>query len=124
MIKLFAKMRGKAGLIPLAIMVILFVGLKPPSPPTIVQEGIKIATWKATNEGWEISWEVEDDRISVGDDTFIIQMCDRQIPARRGYGAWREVGRTKALKFEKKEFIRARDVMLRIAVDKGAISEE
>ena len=116
--------RGKLGLVPFAVMMLVFVGTKQPSPPTIVQEGIKLATWKATNEGWEISWEVEDDRISVGGATFIIQMCDRQIPARKGYGAWREVGRTKALKFEKKEFIRARDVMLRIAVDKGAISEE
>lgn len=118
------EIRGKLGLIPLAVVMLLHAGNKPPSPPTLVQEGIKIATWKANNHGWELSWEVQDNRIILGEDTFIIQMCDRQIPARRGYGAWREVGRTKTLKFSKDEFIRARDVMLRIVVDKGAISEE
>lgn len=120
MIKL-KTIRGKWGLVPLAAITLFAAGSKDPSPPTFIQEGIKLATWKATNYGWEISWEVEDDRIAVGYDAFIIQMSERQIPARTGWSPWREIGRTKDLKFAKAEFIRAKDVRLRIVVDKGAM---
>jgi hypothetical protein len=111
-------------LIPFAVLATIFAGSKPPSPPTLVEKGIKLTTFSAPIAGgMTIGWETEDDRIALGEDEFIIECRDRQIPARTGWSQWREIGRTKETKFSAKGFWRNRDVNLRIRVDKGAISK-
>ena len=35
------------GLIPLAVVMTIFAGSKPPSPPTVVEKGIKLTTFSA-----------------------------------------------------------------------------
>jgi hypothetical protein len=70
-----------------------------------------------------IGWETEDDRIVLGEDEFIVEYQERQIPARTGWSKWKEVGRTKTTDFHADGFWRNRDVRLRIRVDKGAISK-
>lgn len=110
--------------IPMAILATIFAGSKTPSPPTLVEKGIKLTTFSAhITGGMTIGWETEDDRIVLGKDEFIIECSDRQIPARTGWSEWREIGRTKETKFSAKGFWRNRDVRLRIRVNKGAIAK-
>lgn len=112
------------GLALLAVAMTIFAGSKPPSPPTIVEKGIKLTTFSAPIiGGMTIGWETEDDRINLGEDEFVIECQDRQIPARKGWSQWRELGRTKTTEFSAKGFWRNRDVRLRIRVDKGAIAK-
>lgn len=107
-----------------AVLATIFAGSKPPSPPTLVEKGIKLTAFSApVTGGMTIGWETEDDRIVLGEDEFIIECSDRQIPARTGWSKWRELGRTKTTEFSAKGFWRNRDVRLRIRVDKGAISK-
>jgi hypothetical protein len=110
--------------IPMAIFATIFAGSKPPSPPTLVEKGIKLTTFSAPIiGGMNIGWETEDDRIVLGEDEFIVEYQERQIPARTGWSKWKEVGRTKTTDFHADGFWRNRDVRLRIRVDKGAISK-
>lgn len=110
------------GLLVLAICAVWFGGSKPPSPPIVQEEGIKVLTFSAPiTGGLEMTWETVDARIDVGTDDFIVYVSERQIPARTGWSAWRELGRTKETAFQTDGFWRNRDVRLRIAVDKGAI---
>lgn len=112
------------GLIPLAVVMIIFAGSKPPSPPTVVEKGIKLTTFSAPiTGGMTIGWETEDDRIVLGEDEFIVEYQERQIPARTGWSQWRELGRTKTTEFSADGFWRNHDVRLRIRVDKGAIAK-
>lgn len=112
------------GLIPLAVVMTIFAGSKPPSPPTLVEKGIKLTTFSAPiTGGMNIGWETEDDRIVLGEDEFIIEYQERQIPARTGWSQWKELGRTKETKVSAKGFWRNRDVRLRIRVNKGAITK-
>lgn len=112
------------GLIPLAVVMTIFAGSKPPSPPTLVEKGIKLTTFSAPiTGGMTIGWETEDDRIVLGEDEFIVECQDRQIPARTGWSKWRELGRTKTTDFHANGFWRNRDVRLRIRVNKGAIAK-
>jgi hypothetical protein len=107
-----------------AVLATIFAGSKPPSPPTLVEKGIKLTTFSAPIiGGMNIGWETEDERITLGEDEFIIEYRERQIPARKGWSEWREVGRTKTTEFSAKGFWRNRDILLRIRVDKGAISK-
>lgn len=110
--------------VPMAILATIFAGSKPPSPPTLVEKGIKLTTFSAPiTGGMNIGWEVEDDRITLGEDEFIVECQDRQIPARTGWSKWRELGRTRTTEFSADGFWRNRDVRLRIRVDKGAIAK-
>ena len=112
------------GWIILAVLMTIFAGSKPPSPPTVVEKGIKLTTFSAPiTGGMNIGWEVEDDRITLGEDEFIVEYQERQIPSRTGWSQWREAGRTKSTEFSAKGFWRNRDVRLRIRVNKGAISK-
>ena len=107
-----------------AVLATIFAGSKPPSPPTVVEKGIKLTTFSAPiTGGMNIGWEVEDDRITLGEDEFIVECQDRQIPSRTGWSKWKEVGRTKATDFHADGFWRNRDVRLRIRVNKGAIAK-
>jgi hypothetical protein len=108
----------------LAVLMTIFAGSKPPSPPTVVEKGIKLTTFSAPiTGGMNIGWEVEDDRITLGEDEFIVEYQERQIPSRTGWSQWKELGRTKTTEISAKGFWRNRDVRLRIRVDKGAISK-
>lgn len=112
------------GWVILAIAMTIFAGSKPPSPPTVVEKGIKLTTFSAPiTGGMTIGWEVEDDRITLGEDEFFVDYQERQIPARTGWSQWRELGRTKTTDFHADGFWRNRDVRLRIRVNKGAISK-
>ena len=112
------------GWIIFAVVMTIFAGSKPPSPPTVVEKGIKFTTFSVPiTGGMTIGWEVEDDRITLGEDEFIVECKERQIPSRTGWSKWQELGRTKTTKFSAKGFWRNRDVRLRIRVDKGAISK-
>jgi hypothetical protein len=112
------------GWIILAVLMTIFAGSKPPSPPTVVEKGIKLTTFSAPiTGGMTIGWETEDDRIVLGEDEFIVEYQDRQIPSRTGWSMWREAGRTKTTNFHADGFWRNRDVRLRIRVDKGAIAK-
>lgn len=105
-----------------AIGAIIFAGAKPPSPPIIQERGIKVVSYSApTSGGVEMSWKVEDERIKVGEDEFVIYIQERQIPSRTGWSRKTEVGRTKELHFKKDGFWRNRDVVIWVEVDKGAI---
>lgn len=107
-----------------ALLTTIYAGSKPPLPPTILEKGIKLTTFSAPiTGGMTIGWETEDDRITLGEDEFIVECQERQIPARTGWGLWREIGRTKTTEFSAKGFWRNRDVRLRIRVDKGAIAK-
>jgi hypothetical protein len=107
-----------------AAIATVFAGSKPPSPPTVVDKGIKLTTFSAPIfGGMDIGWETEDERITLGEDEFIIECQDRQIPARTGWSNWREIGRTKETDFHAEGFWRNRDVRLRIRVEKGAIAK-
>jgi hypothetical protein len=112
------------GWIIFAALMTIFAGSKPPSPPTVVEKGIKLTIFSAPiTGGMTIGWETEDDRIVLGEDEFIVEYQERQIPARTGWSKWKELGRTKETEFSAKGFWRNRDVRLRIRVDKGAIAK-
>lgn len=112
------------GWIILAALMTIYAGSKPPSPPTVVEKGIKLTTFSAPiTGGMIIVWETEDDRIVLGEDEFIIEYQERQIPARTGWSKWKKLGRTKETDFHADGFWRNRDVRLRIRVDKGAIAK-
>lgn len=115
--------QGRASMCLWCVLWCLYGGKKPDIPPVVTQEGIKLKTLEVGTGkgGLEVSWETKDDRIVVGEDTFIIKCRDRQIPARIGWGAWREIGRTKDTSFSADGFWKSRDIMIRIEVDKGAI---
>jgi hypothetical protein len=108
----------------LAIGAILFGGSKPPSPPVVMEEGIEIKSYKADAKGATFEWVTKDDRIEVGKDVFIVEYRERQIAPRTGYSAWRKLGETKEEKFSSNVFLRNRDIIVRISVDKGAIIDE
>jgi hypothetical protein len=111
-------------LLVMAIGAIIFGGSKPPSPPIITSEGIKVVTYSAPiYGGMEISWKTTDERIKLGEDEFIVQVKERQIPSRTGWSKWKDVGRTKDLKFFTKGFWRNRDILLRVIVDKGEVKK-
>ena len=110
--------------IPMAILATIFAGSKPPSPPTLVEKGIKLTTFSAPiTGGINIGWEVEDRRIVLGEDEFIVEYQERQIPARMAWSQWRELGRTKTTELHVGGFWRNRDISMRIRVDKGAIAK-
>jgi hypothetical protein len=124
MIKTFKKLKdaGGWGYVAFAAALTICAGMKPPSPPTLVEKGIKLTTFSAPlTGGMNIGWKVEDDRIKLGEDEFIIEFQERQIPARTGWSAWRELGRTKNVEFYTDGFWRNRDIRLKIIVDKGAL---
>lgn len=126
MIKAFKKLKdaGGWGFIVFAALMTIFAGSKPPPPPTVVEKGIKLTTFSAPiTGGMTIGWEVEDDRITLGEDYFIIECQERQIPSRSGWSAWKVIGYTKETDFHADGFWRNRDVRLRIRVDKGAIAK-
>jgi hypothetical protein len=94
------------------------------SKPTVIDKGIKLTSVVAhASGGIDIAWEIEDERITVGEDEFIVQYRERQIPSRTGYGKWKELGRTKDTSISAKGFYLDRDMLIRIKVNKGAISE-
>lgn len=108
----------------LAIGAILFGGSKPPSPPIVTEEGIEIKSYKADAKGATFVWGTKDDRIEVGKDVFVVEYRERQICSKTGYSAWRKLGETKEEKFSSDVFLRNRDIIVRISVDKGAIIDE
>lgn len=113
---------GGLGLVAFAFAMMLIGGSKPPSPPIVQEEGIKVLTYNAPiTGGMTMTWKTTDNRIVLGQDEFIIKCRERQIPARTGWSAWREIGRTKEPKISKDGFWRNRDIQLRIEVEKGAI---
>lgn len=101
-----------------------YAGSKPPSPPVVVEEGIKITTFEANAAGAVIGWETTDERIVVGEDVFVVQYKERQIPRRTGYSEWKTLGSTIETSFSSKVFLRNRDIIIRVAVDKGAVADE
>lgn len=102
----------------------VYASTKPPEPPHVIDKGIRLTTFSAPIfGGLNIGWEIEDDRIVSGEDEFIVECQERQIPARTGWSKWKELGRTKETKFSAKGFWRNCDVRLRIRVDKGAIAK-
>jgi hypothetical protein len=107
-----------------AALAIIFGGSKPPSPPVVVEKGIKVTSFNSAAQGAVIGWEVLDESIIVGEDIFIVQYRERQIPRKGGYSDWKTLGSTKETSFSSKEFLRNRDIIVRIAVDKGAVADE
>ena len=103
-----------------AALAIIFGGSKPPSPPVVVEKGIKVTSFYSAASGAVIGWEVLDESIIIGEDVFIVQYRERQIPLKGGYSDWKTLGFTKETSFASKEFLRNRDIIVRIAVDKGA----
>ena len=107
----------------LAIGAILHGGSKPPSPPIVIEEGIKVTEYEADSKGATFRWETKDDRIVLGEDVFVVQYKERQIPAKNGYSDWKVLGTTKDTSFTSKVFLRNRDIIVRIVVDKGVVIE-
>lgn len=102
----------------------VYAGTKPPNTPSVVDKGIKVTTFSAhIYGGMDIGWEIEDSRIVLGEDEFVIEYQERQIPDRTEWSSWRQLGRTKDTKLSAEGFWRNRDVRLRIRVDKGAIAK-
>lgn len=116
------KSAGGLGLVVFAIAMTYAAGTKPdPPPPVVTEEGIKLTRFAVDDGKLTLAWETTDDRIELGSDEFIIRVRERQIPARTGWSAPREIGRTKATEFTADGFWRDRDIMIWIEVDKGAI---
>lgn len=110
------------GLIVLTAVAIVVGGSKPPGPSVIQEQGIKVTSFTAPIwGGMNLEWETTDERIDLGSDEFVIRVSDRQIPARTGWSAWREVGRTTNTSFSVDGFWRSRDIRLKVEVDKGVI---
>ena len=120
----FSKLKeaGGWGYVVFAAALTICAGSKLPSPPTLVEKGIKLTTFSAPlTGGMNIGWEVEDDRITLGEDEFIVEYQDRQIPSRTGWSDWKEAGRTKTTDFHADGFWRNRDIRLKVTVNKGAL---
>lgn len=111
--------QGRNGLSCLAIALTLFGGSKGEGG-VVVEKGIRITNVQRNVSSLEITWTPEDDRITEGDE-YIILMRTRQIPARKGWSAWKEVGRTKESAFSTQTFTLDKDIQLKIRVDKGGI---
>lgn len=116
----FSKHGRSVPVLAFAAVMILYGGTKPDTPPVILEQGIKLTQFDV-DDGLSVTWETTDDRIEVGTDEFIIRVSDRQIPARTGWSAWRELGRTTNTSFSAGGFWRNRDVRLRIEADTGEV---
>jgi hypothetical protein len=110
--------------LPLAFAATKYGGSKPPTPPIITEEGIKIKSYKADSKGATFVWQTKDDRIEIGKDVFVVEYRERQICSKTGYSAWRKLGETKEERFSSNVFLRNRDIIVRISVDKGAVIDE
>lgn len=107
-----------------AALATFYAGSKPPSPPVVVEEGIKVTTFESDASGATIGWETTDERIVIGEDVFVVQFKERQIPRIGGYSQWQTLGETTNTLFTSKEFLRNRDILVRIVVDKGVAADE
>lgn len=106
----------------MAVFATIRGGSKPPSPPIVVQERIRVTKFDAPSTGgMTIAWKADDDRIIIGEDEFVVMVSDRQIPSRTGWSDWRELGRSMTEEFHTDGFWRNRDVRIKITVDKGAL---
>ena len=106
-----------------SLVMILWGGSKPPTPPpSVEEEGIRITKHEATPAGVEVEWGTEDPRVT--DETeFIVEFRKRPImlgdtvvltPAEL---KWQELGRTKDRKLAKDIFLLDSTYELRIRAD-------
>lgn len=98
---------------------IAYGGTKPPTPPPVVDrvEGIQVTGFASDADGVRMSWETTDERIVDGD-TFIVEYCERQVPAKTGWSNWKTLTTTTEKSVDLPTYLRNRDARLRVSVYK------
>lgn len=97
-------------------------GTKPPTPPTVEEEGIRLTRHEVTPQGVSVAWDTQDPRVS--DDTeFIVEFRKRPIMlgdtevATPDDFKWKELGRTKSRELVKEIFMLDSTFEVRVRAD-------
>jgi hypothetical protein len=76
-------------------------GTKPPKPPTVEEQGIKITRHEVTPQGVSLAWNTEDPRITAETEYIVefrkrpIMLGDTEVVTPDDF-KWKELGRTKS----------------------------
>lgn len=101
----------------------IWAGTKPPIPPSVFEEGIKITKHTATPEDVSVAWETEDPRVTDGETEYVVDFRKKPIMLGDTVAVspddfeWKEFGRTKDKELTKNVFLLDSTYDIRVRAD-------